>query len=54
VWIPGVFWQPLQNLRLTLYRTYFTQFLGADHNYDGSGRKASDNNSTYLYVWTAF
>jgi hypothetical protein len=54
VWIPGVFWQPLQNLRLTLYKTYFTQYLGAGHNYDGSGRKASDNNSTYLYVWTDF
>jgi hypothetical protein len=54
VWIPGVFWQPLQNLRLSLYKTYFTQFLGASKNYDGSGRNASDNNSTYLYVWTAF
>ena len=51
VWIPGIFWQPLQNVRLTLYQTYFTQFLGARHNYDGYGRKASDNNSTYLYLW---
>jgi hypothetical protein len=54
VWIPGIFWQPLQNVRVTLYQTHFTQFLGAGHNYDGSGRKASDNNSTYLYVWAAF
>ena len=54
VWIPAVFWQPLQNLRLTVYQTYFTQFLGASGNYDGYGRKASDNNSTYLYVWTDF
>ena len=54
VWIPGAFWQPLQNVRLTLYKTYFTQFLGAGHNYDGSGRKASDNNSTYLYAWIDF
>ncbi len=54
VWIPGIFWQPLQNVRITLYRTYFSQFMGAGQNYDGSGRKASDNNSTYLYVWTDF
>jgi hypothetical protein len=51
VWIPAVFWQPLQNVRLTLYQTYFTQFLGARRNYDGFGRKASDNNSTYVYLW---
>ena len=51
VWIPAVFWQPLQNVRLTLYQTYFTQFLGGGNNYDGYGRKASDNNSTYLYLW---
>ena len=54
VWIPGIFWQPLQNLRLTVYRTFFTQFLGASTNYDGFGRKASDNNSTYLYLWMDF
>jgi len=54
VWIPGIFWQPLQNVRLTLYKTFFTQFLGAGSNYDGSGRKASDNNSTYLYAWIDF
>jgi hypothetical protein len=54
VWIPGIFWQPLQNVRLTLYKTYFTQFLGAGRNYDGNGRKASDNNSTYLYAWIDF
>jgi hypothetical protein len=54
VWIPAIFWQPLQNLRLTVYRTFFTQFMGAGSNYDGYGRKASDNNSTYLYVWMDF
>lgn len=54
VWIPSVFWQPLQNVRVTLYQTYFTQYLGARKNYDGSGRKASDNNSTYLYLWMDF
>ena len=54
VWIPGIFWQPLQNVRITLYKTFFTQFLGARNNYDGNGRNASANNSTYLYLWTAY
>lgn len=53
-WIPGIFWQPLQNVRLTLYRTVFTQFAGASRNYDGFGRNASGNDSTYLYVWMDF
>jgi hypothetical protein len=54
VWIPAVFWQPLQNVRLTLYKTLFSQFLGGSSNYDGYGRRASDNNSTYLYLWMDF
>ena len=53
-WIPAVFWQPLLNVRLTLYKTYFTQFMGASKNYDGYGRNARDNNSTYLYMWMDF
>lgn len=53
-WIPAVFWQPLQNVRVTLYRTYWTKFLGAKDNYDGLGRNAKDNNSTYLYLWIDF
>jgi hypothetical protein len=54
VWIPAIFWQPLQNLRFTVYRTFFTQFLGGKDNYDGYGRNASGNNSTYLYMWVDF
>ena len=53
-WIPAVFWQPLQNVRVTLYRTYWTKFAGAKNNYDGLGRNAKDNNSTYLYMWVDF
>jgi hypothetical protein len=54
VWIPSIFWQPLQNLRVTLYQTLFTKFMGTTDNYDGFGRKASDNNTTYLYLWMDF
>lgn len=54
VWIPAVFWQPLQNVRVTLYQTVFTRYLGAGRNYDGHGRRAAANDSTYLYVWMDF
>ena len=53
-WIPSIFWQPLQNVRLTLTQTFWTKFAGAKTNYDGGGRNASDNNTTYLYLWMAF
>jgi hypothetical protein len=54
VWTPAIFWQPLQNVRITLYKTIFTEYLGGNDNYDGLGRNASDNNTTYLYAWMAF
>jgi hypothetical protein len=54
VWIPSVFWQPLQNVRFTLYKTIFSEYLGNSDNYDGLGRNAADNNTTYLYMWMAF
>jgi hypothetical protein len=54
VWIPSVFWQPLQNVRFTLYKTIFSEYLGNSNNYDGLGRNAADNNTTYLYMWMAF
>jgi hypothetical protein len=54
MWIPSVFWQPLQNVRVTLYKTIFDEYLGNTSNYDGLGRSASNNNTTYLYLWMAF
>ncbi len=54
VWIPAVFWQPLQNVRVTLYQTLFKDYLGGKSNYDGNGRNAKANNTTYLYLWMAF
>lgn len=53
-WTPELFWMPLQNLRIGLQYNLFTRYLGASSNYDGKGRNASDNNTTYLYLWTAF
>jgi hypothetical protein len=53
-WIPAIFWQPLQNVRITLQQTFWTKFVGGTTNYDNGGRNASDNNTTYLYLWMAY
>ncbi|HMN10177.1 MAG TPA: hypothetical protein PKC83_15445 [Gemmatimonadaceae bacterium] len=45
---------PWQNTRIGLHYTAFTKFNGASANYDGSGRRARDNNTLYLYTWLVF
>lgn len=47
-------WMPVQNLRVGLQRTLYTRFAGLSSNYDGAGRNASANNTTYLYAWAAY
>ncbi|KPL66783.1 hypothetical protein SZ64_00885 [Erythrobacter sp. SG61-1L] len=42
------------NLRLGLQYKGYTKFNGASHDYDGSGRAASDNNTVTAFIWTAF
>lgn len=54
MWTTELFWLPLQNVRLGIQYSWFTKYAGASSNYDGSGRNASDNATTYLYLWTAF
>jgi hypothetical protein len=49
-----VFWMPIQELRLGLQYTAYQRFNGASSNYDGFGRNASDNNSTFLYAWLVY
>jgi hypothetical protein len=41
------FW-PQQNIELSASYTGYTKFNGASHNYDGSGRDASANNSLFI------
>jgi hypothetical protein len=48
------FWMPMQNLRVGLQYTAYTKYNGARANYDGFGRNARDNNSLFLYAWTAY
>ncbi len=54
MWTPEIFWLPIQNVRIGLQYNYFTRFNGASTNYDGNGRNARDNNTTFLYAWVAF
>ena len=46
--------EPWANVRLGLQYTLYTKFNGASQGYDGSGRNASDNNTLYAFIWTAF
>lgn len=53
-WTPEIFWLVRQNIRAGLQYGYFSHYLGAGTNYDGNGRDASDNNTTYAYLWAVF
>ncbi|MBV8404478.1 MAG: cytochrome C [Gammaproteobacteria bacterium] len=56
-WVPfgkaDSFAKPFLNLRLGLQFTGYWRFNGGDLNYDGAGHSAGDNNTLFLYVWTA-
>ena len=45
---------PWLNVKMTLQYTHYTKFNGSTSNYDGLGRNASDNDTTYLNMWFAF
>ncbi len=45
---------PWLNVKLGLQYTAYFKFDRASSNYDGNGRKASDNNLLYAYLWLAF
>ena len=45
--------QPWANLRVGLQYTFYSRFSGLVHNVDAAGRSASDNDTLYLYLWTA-
>ena len=53
-WTSEVFWTPVQYLRIGLQYTAYDRYNGASHNYDGSGRNASANDSLFLYFWGAY
>lgn len=45
---------PVQNVKLEIRYTSWSQFNGAATNYDGFGRNAKDNNSVFLLGWFMF
>jgi hypothetical protein len=45
---------PWANLRLGLQYTGYTKLNGAKTNYDGAGRDAKDNDTLFVYLWSAF
>jgi hypothetical protein len=47
-------WWPQQNIDLAFQYTGYKKFNGASTNYDGAGRSADANNSTYLLVMFVF
>lgn len=47
-YLPSISYWPMQNLQLGLQYTGYTRFNGAATNYDGAGRNANGNNTTYL------
>ena len=53
-WIVEANYLPWLNTKLTLQYTTYTQFNGGSSNYDGFGRSAASNGSTYLLFWVNF
>jgi hypothetical protein len=47
-YIANLSWWPVQNVQIGAQYTWYTRFNGASTNYDGSGRNASGNDTTYL------
>ena len=43
-----------KNLQVGVQYTGYNRFNGRSSNYDGFNRSASDNNTTFLFVWLAF
>jgi len=47
-------WLPWLNTKFGFQYTAYNKFDGAAKNYDGAGRDARDNNTTYIYAWLIF
>ena len=53
-WMLDLNYLPVQNVKLALRYTSYSEFNGAGTNYDGFGRNAKDNNSLHLLGWFLF
>ncbi|MBV8634248.1 MAG: cytochrome C [Burkholderiaceae bacterium] len=54
LWVPEIFWKPIQYLRVGMQYYKFTEYKGSSSNYDGNGRSAHDNNTLFIYLWGAY
>jgi hypothetical protein len=45
--------RPFLNLRVGVQYTGYVRFNGGNSNYDGFGHSAADNNTLFLFLWTA-
>lgn len=45
---------PWENMRIGAQYVAYGRFNGRSRSYDGEGRKASDNNTLYLFTWLVF
>lgn len=53
-WIGELNYLPWLNVKLSLQYLAYGEFNGGSTNYDGFGRNASANNTTYALLWLAF
>jgi len=49
---PG--WLPVLNCKFFVENTFYPIFNGSVHNYDGSGRSASANDTLFAGIWLVF
>ncbi|MCY0853935.1 cytochrome C [Cupriavidus sp. D39] len=47
-------WDPQMNVRYGFQYTGYTKFNGSHSNYDGTLRRAADNNTFFFYAWLMF
>ena len=53
-WILEADWLFKEKYKFSIQYTIYNKFNGAESNYDGFGRNASDNNTLYLLAWLMF
>ena len=50
---PDSYRQPWLNARIGVQYTHYDRFNGGTTNYDGFDRSAGDNDTLFVFVWTA-
>jgi hypothetical protein len=53
-WVAEFNYVPWLNTKFSVQYTSYDKYAGASTNYDGAGRKASDNNTLYILGWLSY